>query len=101
MKSSEIVTACKNELPVVLEDGLAWEVVDIAYETYGNEIARYTKKPITLRPLEGQNDGQFKRVGESEIKGLYNSPSNRASTRSQSRSTSIGCTILMIPCAHR
>ncbi len=70
MKSSEIVTACKNELPVVLEDGLAWEVVDIAYETYGNEIARYTKKPITLRPLEGQNDGQFKRVGESEIKGL-------------------------------
>ncbi len=83
MKSREIVTARNNGLPVVLGDGLAWEVVDIAYETYGNEIARYTKKPITLRPLNGQNDEQFKRVGESEIKGLYNSPPEEKSSRAQ------------------
>src|SRR5262245_9520576 len=70
MRLKDIVIAQENKLPILLADGSRWLVVDVGIYSLPDGVACYTTKPYRLFPLDGQNGGQPKSVGESEIVGF-------------------------------
>ncbi|HVR75274.1 MAG TPA: hypothetical protein VMT52_13135 [Planctomycetota bacterium] len=66
MTATEAIAACKNKIPVQLADGTVWLVASVDDRIVGGQGVP-VPNAVTLIPLQGQNDGQPKHVGESEI----------------------------------
>lgn len=66
MTLTEAIAACKNKIPVQLADGTVWLVASVDDRTVGGQGVP-VPNAVTLIPLQGQNNGQPKHVGESEI----------------------------------